>query len=168
VFLLETFLCTTPPDPPKGVITTLPINDTMTTRQKMEQHRASPSCAACHALFDPLGFALEHFDSIGKYRATEGTLAIDSSGTLDGKTFDGALQLGTTLSQNTRALTCMMGNFYRNSNGVPDASVDSKQIDALTQTLAAKNYVWRDLVNEFIASDAFRSAPAAAVTAGNQ
>ncbi|HEY5376285.1 MAG TPA: DUF1588 domain-containing protein [Polyangiaceae bacterium] len=164
VFLLETFLCQTPPNPPAGVITTLPTTDTMTTRQKMEQHRASPSCAACHALFDPLGFGLEHFDSIGQYRAMEGTLTIDATGTLDGIAFDGTSQMGAAFRQSSRAMTCMMNSFYRNANGVPDATADSKQIDALTQDLTAKGYVWRDLITDFIASDAFRSAPA---TAGN-
>jgi hypothetical protein len=72
------------------------------------------------------------------------------------------------LRQNPRALSCMMSNFYRDVNGVQDASADAAQVDALGQTLAAKGYVWRDLVAEFITSDAFRSAPAPAVTAGNQ
>jgi hypothetical protein len=60
-----------------------------------------------------------------------------------------------------------MSNFYRAANGRADAAPDSAQVDKLTQTLTAKGYVWRDLVAEFIASDAFRSAPAVAVTPGN-
>lgn len=95
-------------------------------------------------------------------------MTIDSTGALDGVTFDGQAQFGTVLRQNPRALSCMMSNFYRDVNAVVDASADSAQIDALGQTLAAKGYVWRDLVAEFVASDAFRSAPAPAVTAGNQ
>jgi hypothetical protein len=111
---------------------------------------------------------MEHLDAIGKYRATEGTLAIDSTGALDGATFDGEAQFGAVLRQNPRAMSCMMSNFYRDVNAVADAAADSAQIDALGQTLAAKGYVWRDLVAEFVASDAFRSAPAPALTAGNQ
>jgi hypothetical protein len=110
---------------------------------------------------DPLGFALEHFDSIGQYRATEGGLTIDATGTLDGVPFDGEPDLGTVLRQSPRALTCMMSNYYRDANGRVDASADAAQIDALGRTLTSKDYVWRDLVAEFIASDAFRSAPAA-------
>jgi hypothetical protein len=167
VFISETFLCLTPPSPPDGVVTVLPPDPNKTTRQELDLHRTSESCKACHALFDPLGFALEHFDSIGKYRATEDNLPIDATGTLDGVAFDGAAQLGAALRGNATALTCMMNQFYRNSNGVLNADADAAQIDALAQTLAAKNYVWRDLVAEFVASDAFRSAPAAALTAGN-
>mgnify|MGYP000249073968 CR=1 FL=1 len=82
--------------------------------------------------------------------------------------FDGGAQLGAAFRQSSRAMTCMMNNFYRSSNGIVDSAADSAQIDALTQTLASKGYVWRDLLAEFVVSDAFRSAPAAAVTAGNQ
>jgi hypothetical protein len=168
VFISGTFLCKEPPSPPPGVITTIPDNPNLTTRQKLEMHRSNPSCASCHALFDPFGMALEHLDAIGKYRATEGTLPIDATGALDGVAFDGEVQFAAALRQNTRVMTCMVNNFYRNANGLADSSSDSAEIDTLTQTLAAKNYVWRDLVTEFVASDAFRSAPAAAVTAGNQ
>jgi len=167
VFISGTFLCTEPPSPPPGVITTIPDNPSLTTRQRLEQHRANPSCASCHALFDPYGMALEHLDAIGKYRATEGTLTIDSTGALDGVAFDGEAQFGAVLRQSPRAISCMVSNFYRDVNALEDASADTAQIDALGQTLTAKNYVWRDLVAEFVASDAFRSAPAPAVTAGN-
>jgi len=168
VFISEAFLCTTPPPPPVGTVTILPPDPTKTTRQELDLHRTSESCKGCHALFDPLGFGLEHFDSIGKYIATEDGLAIDATGTLDGVAFDGGAQLGAAFRQSSRAMTCMMNNFYRSSNGIVDSAADSAQIDALTQTLASKGYVWRDLLAEFVVSDAFRSAPAAAVTAGNQ
>jgi hypothetical protein len=169
VFILENFLCQGPPPPPADVNTTVPMVDpNLTTRQKLEQFTASPPCAECHALFDPLGFALEHFDSIGQYRATEDGLTIDATGTLDGVAFDGEAQLGAALRQNAHAMTCMMSNFYRDVNGRLDAAPDSALIDTLGQALTSKGYVWRELVAEFVASDAFRSAPVAPVTAGNQ
>jgi hypothetical protein len=169
VFIAQNFLCKPPPPPPDGVFTELPTFDpNMTTRQRLEKQVASPSCASCHALMDPLGFALEHFDAIGQYRATEGGVPIDATGTLDGVAFDGEAELAAALSQNPRAMTCLMNNFYRNANGRIDATADSGQIDALRQTLTSKDYVWRELVAEFVTSDAFRSAPAAAATAGDQ
>ncbi|MEP7050885.1 MAG: DUF1588 domain-containing protein [Pseudomonadota bacterium] len=169
VFILESLLCQTPPSPPAGVLTTLPPDaPNLTTRQKLNQHLASPACAACHALVDPLGFALEHFDSIGRYRATEGGLTIDATGTLDGVAFDGEAELGAALRQNPRAMACMMSNFYRDANGRVDAETDAAQIDALEQSLNSHGYVWRDLVAEFIVSDAFRSAPAAPIAGGSQ
>jgi hypothetical protein len=167
VFISGTFLCLTPPPPPNGVITILPDDPSKTARQKLDAHRTNDSCKGCHALFDPLGFGLEHLDSIGQYRATENGMTIDATGALDGVAYDGAAQMGAAFRQSSSAMTCMMSNFYRNANGVVDAQADSAQIASLAQTLASKGYVWRDLVAEFVVSDAFRSAPAAPVTAGN-
>jgi hypothetical protein len=74
-----------------------------TMRQRMESHRASPTCAACHRLMDPIGFALENFDGIGRWRemaGDEGTGAIDSSGVLpDGTEFNGPAGLRDILLQ---------------------------------------------------------------------
>jgi hypothetical protein len=163
LFILERLLCEAPAAPPDGVTTLEPIDDpNLTTRQRLERLVASPSCGDCHASFDPLGFGLEHLDSLGQYRATEGGLTIDATGTLDGVAFDGAAELGATLRQNPRALACMLSNFYRDANGRADAETDRAQVDALGQTLASAGYVWRDLVAEFVASEAFRSAPATA------
>lgn len=169
VFISENFLCQMPPPPPDGVVTSLPTDDpNLTTRQKLEQFTSSEPCRGCHADFDPLGFALEHFDPIGQYRATEGGLTIDATGALDGVAFDGELQLAAALRQNPRALACMMSNFYRDANGRTDATADAAQIDSLGQTLSSKGYVWRELVAEFVTSDAFRSAPVALDTLGDQ
>ena len=160
VFISDSLLCQTPPVPPDEVITVTPPPDpTQTTRQQMAIHLANPSCRSCHELIDPYGYGLEHLDAIGKYRAFERSLPIDATGTLDGVAFDGAAQLGAVLAQSSRAMTCMVSNFYRSANGRIDATADAAQIDDLTRSLAAKRYVWRDLVADFVVSDAFRSAP---------
>jgi hypothetical protein len=159
-FILQNFLCDAPPQPPPGVGTTPPTDDlSLTTRQRVERATSGEPCASCHALFDHLGFALEHLDPIGKYRDTEGDLQIDATGTFDGVAFDGAAELGAALGQSSRAMTCMVKNFYRYANGRADASPDAAQVDTLTRALASNDYVWRDLVAEFVVSDAFRSAP---------
>jgi hypothetical protein len=66
-------------------------------RERMEQHRANPTCAVCHRAMDPIGFALENFDGLGRWRdadGEEGTGQIDSSGVLpDGTAFNGAVGL---------------------------------------------------------------------------
>jgi hypothetical protein len=160
VFILESLLCETPPPPPPGVITTLPDDPTTTTRQQLIAHRANPSCAACHSLFDPLGFGLEHFDPIGQYRATENGLPIDTTGTVDGTAFDGEAQMSSALRQDPKVISCLMRNFYRDANGNVDDGSDPTPIAALVQSLATRNYVWQNLLADFIVSDAFRSAPA--------
>jgi len=164
IFILESLLCTTPPSPPPGVVTDLTVDTTLTTRQQLEAHRMDPKCAGCHTLFDPLGLALEHFDPIGKYRDTENGLPIDATGTMNAATgpvsFDGEAQLGTVLRQNSAVLTCLLRNFYRNVNGRAEDDEDVDQIVNLLQTLSTDGYSWSKFLADFVASDAFRSAPA--------
>jgi hypothetical protein len=140
---------------------------TLTTRQKLELHRSFASCASCHAAFDPLGMALEHFDSIGRFRETEDGLTIDASGTLDdGTTFNGAAELGAALSKSSPVTECLLRNFYRNVNGRDDDEYDQPQVDALMTMLSSRGYVFRDMVADFVVSDAFRSAPRVPITEG--
>jgi hypothetical protein len=164
IFILESMLCTTPQPPPAGVDTSITIDPTLTARQQLELHRANVQCAGCHMLFDPLGIALEHFDAIGRYRETENGLAIDTTGSVGALSFDGAAQLGAALRQEPRALPCLMRNFYRNANGRAEDDKDPEQINRMVQSLSAGGYVWSKLLADFVASDAFRSAPALPVT----
>lgn len=86
-WILENLLGTPPPPPPPDVPALKPhgSDGKMTLRQAMEQHRANPTCAVCHSRMDPIGFALENFNGIGKWRVLDDTGAkIDSSGTLPG------------------------------------------------------------------------------------
>jgi hypothetical protein len=164
VFMLHAFLCTAAP-PPDGNVNTAPERDpTLTTRQNLERHRTDEACAGCHALFDPLGMALEHFDSIGRYRETENGLTIDPSGTLDdGTAINGSQELGTALRNSPAVTECVLRNFYRNVNGRDD-DVHDPQIANMLTTLSSRGYVFRDLIADFVVSDAFRSAPRVPIT----
>jgi hypothetical protein len=158
--MLQAFFCTVPNPPPAGVNTKFEVDPTLTTRQQLELHRASPTCGGCHSLFDPLGMALEHFDSIGMYREMENGNPIDASAILeDGTAIDGAAELGTALSSSPAVTECLLRNFYRNVNGRDDDQYDRAGIDAMMTSLSARGYVFRDLVAELVVSDAFRSAP---------
>ena len=94
-WLLENLLGAPPPPPPPDIPELEEEGDRAapaTMRERMAQHRASPACATCHAKIDPLGFALENFDAVGRWRAHEdgADTPIDASGTLpDGARFDG-------------------------------------------------------------------------------
>ena len=91
-FVREVLMCQKVPDPPPNVDTNLkaPAGGVMLSRrQQLEQHRSSASCAACHSLMDPIGFALDNFDAIGRYRNTDRGLPIDPTGNLDGAAFSG-------------------------------------------------------------------------------
>lgn len=104
-WVLENLLGTPPPPPPANVPE---LDDkerklTGTLRQQMEQHRANPSCASCHARMDPIGFGLENFNAIGAWRDKEGDASIDPSGKLTtGDAFAGATELVEVLAKKRR------------------------------------------------------------------
>jgi hypothetical protein len=85
-WVLTNILGVVPPDPPPNVPalkdSTSGDSGEQTMRQRMEQHRANPACASCHKLMDPIGFALENFDGIGKWRTTQYGQKLDAAGQL--------------------------------------------------------------------------------------
>jgi hypothetical protein len=89
-----------PPPPPPDVPA---LNEEQAThakslRDRMEEHRRNPVCASCHVRMDPLGFALENFDGLGKFRTVSDGLPIDAEASLpDGTTFEGIAGLRTLL-----------------------------------------------------------------------
>jgi hypothetical protein len=98
-WILENVLGT-PPPPPAPDVPELPPTGQLkgTLRQQMEQHRADPKCAVCHAKLDPLGFGLENFDGIGGWRTQDNKRPIDATGELPGGVkFDGPGQLRKVL-----------------------------------------------------------------------
>ena len=104
-WLLENILGTPPPSPPANVPPLPEAEDdvavaALSMRERMEQHRVNPVCASCHTQMDPLGFALENFDAIGKWRSTTAAQKpIDTTGTLpDGTPFRDAVELRQVLA----------------------------------------------------------------------
>ena len=100
-WVLENVLGAPPPPPPPDV-PALDENSADETprsvRERLEQHRANPVCASCHSRMDPLGFALENFDAIGRWRTSDSGTPLDTSATLpDGTAFDGPAELRTLL-----------------------------------------------------------------------
>jgi len=85
-WILQNLLGAPPPSPPPGVEVNLEADPKAkkpnTLRERLELHRTQPVCASCHKIMDPIGFSLENFDLIGKWRDTDSGVAIDSSGTL--------------------------------------------------------------------------------------
>jgi mono/diheme cytochrome c family protein len=108
-WILENLLGAPVPLPPPGVETNLeetaPSGEAATSmRQRLEKHRANPSCASCHAVMDPIGFAMEPYDLIGRLRATDNGVPVNASGTLaDGTKLDGPASLRSALLERREA-----------------------------------------------------------------
>ncbi len=101
-WILGNILGAPPPEPPPGVETNLDGDGSTeirtSVRDRLEHHRANPSCASCHGLIDPVGFALENFDAIGAWRERDGDTPVDARGTLvDGTAVDGPRSLQQAL-----------------------------------------------------------------------
>ncbi len=99
----------TPPPPPPPMVKALPADDRgrdgMTFRQRLEQHRKDVNCASCHARLDPLGFGLENFDVLGRWRDQIKDEPVDASGTLNtGEAFVGPAALKAILAGEKREL----------------------------------------------------------------
>ena len=91
-WILQNLLGTTLPPPPANVpaLKDNTVDATRSVRQRLAEHRANPQCAVCHDVMDPVGFSLENFDAVGRWRVVEGEQPIDSSGGLpDGIAFNG-------------------------------------------------------------------------------
>jgi hypothetical protein len=119
VFVRTRLLCDVLAPPPGDVDTTPPdLAPGLTTRERFDMHRTQPRCAACHQLIDPIGFGFEHYDALGRFRATEEGHPIDATGdVLDGGdatgAFDGAPELASQLLGSERLQSCVSRQFFR-------------------------------------------------------
>jgi len=161
-WVLMNILGTVPPDPPPNVPPlkeageNVTVNQTM--RQRMEQHRANPACASCHRMMDPIGFALENFDGIGKWRITEFGQKVDASGQLtDGTKIDGVVSLRQALvrysPQFVRTLTEKLLT-YGLGRGVEYR--DMPVVRAIVRDAARNDYRFSSLILGIVKSEPFQ------------
>lgn len=129
-----------------------------TLRQRMEQHRADPACAVCHKVMDQLGFALENYDAVGKWRDSEATNPIDASGELpDGTVFQGAMELQQTVKTKMKDqfVRCTTEKMLIYSLGRGLEYFDECTVDKIIQQLKPANYRFSDLIIAVATSDPF-------------
>jgi len=161
-WVLENLLSAPPPPPPPDV----PALKTegaepgkpLTMRAAMTQHRANPVCAGCHARMDPIGFAMENFDAVGRWRDRDGGQAIDASGVFpDGTNFDGMAGLKKALLKhpdefiNTVADRLLMFAIGRNLQ-----YYDAPAVRAIVHDAAANNTTLSSLVLAIVKSQPFQ------------
>ncbi|HEX4997448.1 MAG TPA: DUF1592 domain-containing protein [Terriglobia bacterium] len=160
-YVLENILGSPPPPPPPNVP---PLDEeapgvVQSLRQQMEQHRANPTCASCHSKMDPLGFALENYDAIGKWRTADGKFPLDTTGVLpDGTRFNGPADLrealGDRMPQFAEALTRKM-LVYSLGRGLE--GYDRRSVNAIVSNWATKEYRFQTLIYEIVRSLPFQS-----------
>ncbi|MBM3783794.1 MAG: DUF1592 domain-containing protein [Acidobacteria bacterium] len=159
-YVLQNILGTPPPPPPPDVP---PLNEDAvgsagTLRQQLEKHRSNAVCASCHERMDTMGFSLENYDAIGRWRSKDGKFDIDSAGTLlNGKSYKNAAEFRTILldelPQFARAATEKMLT-YALGRGLE--RYDRKTVEGIVKRLAAQGYPFQPLLLEIVESLPFQ------------
>ncbi|HEY4369058.1 MAG TPA: DUF1588 domain-containing protein [Steroidobacteraceae bacterium] len=156
--LRELLLCQRVPPPPPNVDFSALDNPTSpfkTQRERVAFHLKNPVCAGCHKIMDPMGLALENFDSSGKFREEEKGTKIDASGTLDGKSFNGVTALGQVLHDYPALTSCLVQRVYSYGSGGAVGKEDKKTLDYFNARFAEEGYRVPDLMRTIALSNAF-------------
>jgi mono/diheme cytochrome c family protein len=161
-FLLNNILGQPAPPPPVGVDTNLaevkPNVVPPTIRERLAQHRTNPGCASCHSVIDPLGFALEQFDAIGAWRATdESGRPVDAAAeTLSGAKVDGLVGLrGLLLAEPEQFPRTVTEKLLAYALGRRLEYYDRPAVRAIVRDAAANNYRWSALIAGIVKSPPF-------------
>ena len=158
--LREVLLCQKVPDPPGNVNFNI-VQDTTnpnykTVRQRLTAHATEATCSGCHKIMDPIGLALENFDTIGGYRTSENGAAIDAAGELDGHQFNDAPGLGRALHDHPDLPNCLVNRVFAYGTG---RLATAEEGDWLKQYVdarfAADGYKLPALLRRLATSDTF-------------
>jgi len=159
-FLLDNLLNAPPPPPPPDVpvLDEAAVGTARSLRAQMEAHRTVPLCASCHNKMDPLGFGLENYDAIGRWRATDGSFPVDATGTLpNGRSFSGPAEMKAVLRDRlpdfARGLSEKMLT-YALGRGVEP--YDRVVVKNLVQEMSADDYHLQTLVLGIVKSTPFQ------------
>jgi Protein of unknown function (DUF1592)/Protein of unknown function (DUF1588)/Protein of unknown function (DUF1595)/Protein of unknown function (DUF1587)/Protein of unknown function (DUF1585) len=165
-WVLSELLCSAPPPPPPMVAdldkSAAPDDKSAqgaeNVRERLERHRSDPACNGCHQTFDPLGFGLERFDGLGRYRETYGNGdAIPLEGTMpDGTKFNGPAELGGLVGQDPRFSACAASKLYTYALGRDIETFDDAPMQTLNTRWASRGLTLKNLLKEVVVSDAFR------------
>ncbi len=160
-WVLEQILGTPPPPPPPDVPELEEEGEAVhgtTLRERLEQHRADPACANCHAKMDPIGFALENFNAIGAFRWKDGDLDIDTTAELpDGTVLRGVVDLKQVVKDRKQLfLRCLTEKMLTYALGRGLEYYDRSTVDRIVAQLEASGYKSSVMITEIVKSDPFR------------
>jgi hypothetical protein len=169
-WVMEVLLGTPPPPPPPGVpdleeTAGVAAGKVLTTRERMERHRANPTCNACHRFMDPIGLALDNFDVTGKWRIRENGMPLDTRGTFyDGTDIGSADELAAVLLKRP---TPLVRNFTTNllafALGRRVDYTDQPLVRAIANRAEQADYRMTTFILEVVKSDAFRMKQATGI-----
>jgi hypothetical protein len=157
-WVLGQLLCSEPPPPPPGV-PQIPHQDfsTATLREILKAHRDKPECAVCHNVLDPIGLALENYDAIGRFRASDHGQPIDAHGTLpDGTMLNGPDDLSRTIARDARFPACVAEKLYTYALARGLEPHDRQELDRILKELGGRGFSLSDLIAEIVQSNGFR------------
>jgi hypothetical protein len=173
-WVLDKLLGTPPTPPPPGVETNLTQTEgeePKTLRARLEQHRANPTCNACHGVIDPYGLALENFTATGRWRdydATAGAPINASTALPSGKPITGPVELtAALLEREDQLVQALAHQLMMYAVGRELEYFDMPQVRAVVQGAAAEDYRFSAIVTGIVRSDAFRMQGAAAHQSGS-
>jgi Protein of unknown function (DUF1592)/Protein of unknown function (DUF1588)/Protein of unknown function (DUF1585)/Protein of unknown function (DUF1595) len=161
-WVLQQLLGTPPPPPPPDVAKldeSTEAADTASLRERMEIHRTKPECASCHRQMDPLGFALENYDALGRWRTLDGEFPIDPSGELiGGRKFTDVKGLKQLLAstESKRFTRCLVENMLTYGLGRGLQAYDYCTVEDIRQQLAANDYQIQSIIFGIVESRAFQ------------
>ena len=160
LFIREVLLCQVMPGPPAGVDTSIPpvTERARTLRERVANHLSDESCAGCHVLMDPIGLGVEHFDGVGRFRATDNGATIDASGDLDGATFADPVELAQTIRDHDSFVPCLVKNLGRYANGKVEGGGQFESLGWLADELAAGDHDLKAFLPILAKSSMFRAA----------
>ncbi len=169
-WVMEVLMGTPPPPPPPGVPTLEETAEAsggrmLTTRERMEQHRANPTCNACHRFMDPIGLALDSYDVTGRWRIRENGMPLDTQGELyDGSPITSPVELNDALTARPIPL---VRNFTQNlmayALGRRVEYYDQPTVRAIVRDASENEYRMSSFVLGVVRSDAFQMQRAVAV-----
>ena len=159
-FVLENLLGGPPPEPPPNVpaLETSSDGKILTMREAMVMHRENPACRVCHAAMDPIGFSLENYDVVGKWRREFAGQPIDASGLLpDGNTFDGPDGLrGLLLERPDDLVGTITEKLMRFALGRSLEYYDMPEVRAVVRAASEDDYRWSSIILGVIESTPFQ------------
>jgi hypothetical protein len=170
-YVLDNLLASPPAPPPPDVpsLDAEPPGEVATTtlRESMAAHRANPECASCHARMDPIGFAFEHFDAVGRWREAEGGLPIEDASLLpDGTQVDGIEGVkALLLADPERLVGAVTEKLLMYAVGRNVQYYDKPTVRQIVRAAAADDYTFAALVRGIVRSVPFRMRQAPAASA---